>query len=229
MGFYDTVHVTSPLFVCSEGHDMRGEQFQTKDLGETMGHATIGTKLELDLGDWNAPVASLFTGTIDIYTSCRQCPAFVQAKTWNVLDAWVEFEVTIAADVVTNVWRRSPSTAEWIASKPTTPYMADAYGPMPHAEAQEAHIEALRGYRVDLATEDKTAAELGLHYRCKRCCKRTSCPIWCGKCTITHPLYPRFIFWAAAIDPFYAALGEEWREYFGRWPKDDVCTARRPA
>jgi hypothetical protein len=32
MGLYDTVKVSDPRFVCSEGHDLSDEEFQTKDL-----------------------------------------------------------------------------------------------------------------------------------------------------------------------------------------------------
>ena len=49
MGLFDTVTVRDPRFVCSEGHDLSDEEFQTKDLGCTMGSATIGFAAIVDM------------------------------------------------------------------------------------------------------------------------------------------------------------------------------------
>lgn len=41
MGLFDYVTVRGPSFVCSEGHDLSGEEFQTKDFGCEMGQVFI--------------------------------------------------------------------------------------------------------------------------------------------------------------------------------------------
>ena len=56
MGLFDYVYVDDPAFVCSEGHDLNGREFQTKDLGCTMGHAKVsGGGIVLTDGGYGDP------------------------------------------------------------------------------------------------------------------------------------------------------------------------------
>ncbi len=135
MGLFDYVSVNDPRFVCSEGHDMRGEQFQTKDLGCTMGDASIGASLIVRDGGWGDTLPQPFTGEIEIYTDCPMCPAFVQAETFNVHPVGVEFTVVVECDAVVRITRTSPTSAEQIAEAPTLRYMPNCRGPMSHEDA----------------------------------------------------------------------------------------------
>ncbi len=139
MGCFDYVEVDREEFKCSEGHVLEGAEFQTKDLGCTMGHWIIGETLTGEDGGWGEDTPRPFTGTVDIYASCEECPAFIQAKTFNLCDHWVEFRVEIVEDIVRKVTRTSPPTSEWIETEPKEKWMAGCLGPMPHAEAEEIH------------------------------------------------------------------------------------------
>lgn len=154
MGLYDDLTCEDPRFVCSEGHSLASAEFQTKDLGCTMGHATIDASGEFFYrpGEWGDPEVGTM---IEIYTDCRQCPAFVQADTGNLIDVWVQFDIELAdlaeksnPDVYTgrvvSVARVSEPTAEWLATTPLKPYMQGCAGPMPWAEAQAAHMDHFR-------------------------------------------------------------------------------------
>lgn len=139
MGLFDRLTCIGPEFRCSEGHDLADEEFQTKDLGCTMGYGTIdGGRLTFEDGGWGDPLASPISATIDVYCSCAKCPAFVQAGTGNLVAHWVAFDVAIVDDVVASVTRTSPSCPEWLASEPALEYMAE--GPMGHAEAERLHV-----------------------------------------------------------------------------------------
>lgn len=145
MGLFDRVTVERPEFVCSEGHPLHGELFQTKGLGCTMGHWTLGETLSGEDGGYGEKPRRPFLGTISVYASCRQCPAFVQARTGNFCDCPVEFDVEIVDDVVRKVTRTSQSTAEWLREEPTRPWMAGCRGPMPWTDAHALHMAALAG------------------------------------------------------------------------------------
>ncbi len=143
MGLFDEVLCDDPRICCSEGHDLRLELLQTKDLGESMGRWTIYEgKLDGEGGGYGS-VERPFLGRIRIYTSCRQCPAFVQAGTSNLCDCPVAFSVEFIDDHVRDIRRVSPSTAEWLKSEPAETWMVGCLGPMPWAEAQELHVANL--------------------------------------------------------------------------------------
>lgn len=144
MGLFDYVTVDHPSFVCSEGHDLRGAEFQTKDLGETMGHAYVGSWIDFIHGGWGPDQVGSITGEIEVYCSCHQCPVYIQARTGNLMDIWCEFTVEIVEDIVRSVKRTSESTADWLASIPNLKYMEGAEGPMAFAEASVKRREALR-------------------------------------------------------------------------------------
>ncbi len=141
MGLFDYLNVQGADFVCSEGHDLSVEEFQTKDLGSTMGSAFIDEeRITITPGDWGEPPKMPFLGRMHIYTTCSKCPAFVQATTQNLCATWVEFEVTIVDDKIRSVTRISPTTAEYLETEPKKPYMVDCLGPMPYEEAYRIHL-----------------------------------------------------------------------------------------
>lgn len=182
MGLFDYVYCHGPEFVCSEGHDLSGEEFQTKDLGCTMGSAKIGGGwFSHRDGGWGDSPPKPMRGEVEIYCSCPLCPVFVQAETFNIVSATVEFSVVIENDRVTSVRRISPSTAEFIEKEPSERYMGGCRGPMSladaksrrdaskffpwdpapavskeAAEAQRAHRESLEAHRKRWAKKQKT-------------------------------------------------------------------------
>jgi hypothetical protein len=131
MGDYDNIRVVGEWCRCSEGHDLRGELLQTKDLGCTMGDWIIDDHLHGEPGQWGDPVEQPVTGTLSAYTFCRECPAFVQLGTWNILSPWVEFELELDAGRLIAARRISEPSAEWIASERA----AGSLGPMTEAQA----------------------------------------------------------------------------------------------
>lgn len=141
MGLFDYVSCDHPAFVCSEGHDLRDEEFQTKDLGCTMGSASIGNGIDIRDGGWGETQPRPFTGTIEVYTDCKKCPAFVQNETFNMHPVSVEFDVQIVADDVVSIKRTSAATAEQLAQAPRLDYMPDCRGPMKYEDAYRRHID----------------------------------------------------------------------------------------
>ena len=142
MGMYDTVIVGDGFF-CSAGHDLSNQDFQTKDLGETMGTWHLGKYLSGTPGGYGDPVDEKgFTGLISIYTSCTDCPAFVQGSTFNVIDHSVEFEVQLVAGCPVSIKMVSESVDAFIRNTPRQPWMRNAYlGPMPHRKAREISMK----------------------------------------------------------------------------------------
>lgn len=141
MGLFDYVSVTGDVYRCSEGHDLCDEEFQTKDLGCTMGDASIGSHIDIRDGGWGDTQPRPFSGTIEIYAECRRCPAFVQAETFNTHPVSVDFSVEILDDEVKKVTRTSKTSAEQIAEAPTLEYMPNCRGPMSHADAKRRLID----------------------------------------------------------------------------------------
>lgn len=132
MGNYDLIETTCEWCRCSEGHDLRPELLQTYDLGRTMGNWTLDDdELRGEPGTWGEPVDLPLTGMLSVYTFCRECPALLQPETWNVLQAWVEWEIDLEANRVVAVRRISETTAAWIERERAE----GAIGPMPLAEA----------------------------------------------------------------------------------------------
>lgn len=151
MGLFDTIKIDDdPRFVCSEGHLLYGEEFQTKDLGCTMGHAFIDvvghdvSRMRFYDGGYGDPVQQPLLGRFDIYCNCRQCPAFVQAKTANVCPVTVDFEVEVVDDVVRAVKRISATTAHFLENEPKQKYMAGCEGPMTYEAAVARSVEIRR-------------------------------------------------------------------------------------
>lgn len=144
MGLFDRILVRDPRMVCSEGHSMSDDEFQTYDLGRTNGDAeVVDGRLSFQDGGNGRPVAMPFTGRLTVYTDCEQCPAFVQTGTLNLHMAWVEFEIDLQDGVVTDIRRISQSTAEWLAEVPSLPYMKGAMGPMSVYDAAMVRLSAV--------------------------------------------------------------------------------------
>lgn len=159
MGLFDRLTCQDPRFVCSEGHHLGAEEFQTKDLGCTMGHATIDVAdlFVFEPAMWGEPEVGTM---IAIYADCTQCPAFVQAGTGNLCAAWVEFAVELAeigrkgdhyTARVNHVRRTSEPTAEWLRTEPAKPWMKGCLGPMSWDQAQSAHMDHYVRSRVVVA------------------------------------------------------------------------------
>lgn len=138
MGMFDYVQCSGPEFVCSEGHRLDDEEFQTKDLGNGLDRWNIDGVLDGPDGGsgYGYPVDRPFSGKLNVYCSCSKCPAFVCYDTYNLWSCWVELEVIIKADKVTSVTRVSDSTDVWLNSSD----VKYCWGPMPHAEARRMHV-----------------------------------------------------------------------------------------
>lgn len=141
MGLFDYVHCDHPVFVCSDGHDLRDEEFQTKDLGCTMGSASIGERISIHDGGYGDTQPAPFSGSIQIYADCHSCPAFVQDVTFNLHPVCVEFLVEISGDVVTKITRTSASSAEQVAAAPLLEYMPNCRGPMSYEDARKRGVD----------------------------------------------------------------------------------------
>lgn len=134
MGDFDTVTVRGAPYVCAAGHDMTGDTLQTKDLGCTVGHVEIGdvgSRVMMRPGSWSEPLLPGFTGTIQVYMECRQCPALVHLPTGNVLQMWFEVEIEIVDDIVQRIARISTPNDEQIADYREHFGANQIEGPMP--------------------------------------------------------------------------------------------------
>jgi hypothetical protein len=94
-----------------------GADWQTKDLGCTLGSWTLDARLDGAPGSEGEPIELPFTGRIAICTDCIRCPALFDELDGggNVIVPWVEFEVDLADSVVRRAERVSESTAEHLA------------------------------------------------------------------------------------------------------------------
>lgn len=140
MGLFEWVFVDDERFVCSERHALSGSEFQSKDFGCRMGYVNIDHGvMTLTDGGCSLGTPEPDAPTVLVYTSCRQCPAFVQRGTGNLVDCSVEFELILEGSAVMGVKRTSLPTAEWLATEPTNEWMAGCEGPMPWQDAQDLH------------------------------------------------------------------------------------------
>lgn len=143
MGLYDTVHAHGPEFVCDQGHAIG--DMQTKDLGQTMGVATIEDgRIAFRDGGWGGAPTEPITETIRIYGDCGECPAFVQPKTGNLVTLWVEFKIVLVEGRIVWLKRISETRDEFLARVPNEPYMKGCLGPMTHEEAAKVRDEVWR-------------------------------------------------------------------------------------
>ena len=140
MGLFDSIYADGPEFVCPEGHSLADVEFQTKCLGQTMGHWTIGGgRLDgKDGGYGDAPVRP-FSGLIWMGAECAKCPAFVQAKTLNLVPFSVCFRVRVHSDEVVEIVSTGETLAAFLAREPTERFMVGCYGPMPYDRAMRIH------------------------------------------------------------------------------------------
>lgn len=122
---FDRIKIYDDGYRCSEGHDLRGEEFQTKGL-------------DCDLSDFAISRGRLqgklaFTGELFIYTSCSQCPAFVQPESAVVVECWVEFKIDLVESGVRSIELVSTPSAAWAASE----MRGGQRGPMTVAAAED--------------------------------------------------------------------------------------------
>jgi hypothetical protein len=145
MGLFDYVVVDDPNFICSEGHDLRVEEFQSKDFGCTMGTVSIvlDGMVRIENGGFGGDLDYPLNGHFYIYAGCTRCPAFVQVDTYNLIAHMVEFKITVIDGMCVRIERHSPSTKEWIENEPKQQYMENCIGPMPWKEAYALHIDHL--------------------------------------------------------------------------------------
>lgn len=163
MGLYDTLVIDDERCVCSEGHGLSDVEFQTKDLGETMGHWTIsGGRVFGQAGGWGVEPDVPLNEKLEVYTSCPKCPAFVQAGTGNLVDCPVDFEIEIRDNVVQSMKRVSPDTAEFVRTTPVQPWMQGCAGPMAYelafAVSTDFHLVSMRWSPEEAATAPIQAA-----------------------------------------------------------------------
>lgn len=92
MGMFDYVRIDDDWCRCSEGHDLRDREFQTKDLDNDL--ETFVVK------DGQLRGRPKFTGELFVYTTCPECH-----------DCWIEFQVDVADGQVTSTELVSPTTA----------------------------------------------------------------------------------------------------------------------
>lgn len=141
MGMFDYVRVRDPRFVCSEGHDLGGEEFQTKDFGCTMGYVGIADdRVNLENGGYGDSPKRPLLGRFDVGCRCAKCPAFVQFGTGNAIACGVNFDVEIIDDAIRSIKRTSPSAAEFVRDQPLLRHMKRCEGPMSYADAIYLHV-----------------------------------------------------------------------------------------
>ena len=146
MGLFDEVRLLRKEAVCSQGHDLTGTVFQTKDLGQTMGQFTISTTISgKDGGYGYLDKSKPFLGRICIYGSCEECPALIQDKTFNLIPTCVEFEIDIVYGKVKKVVRTSKNTTEQLIEEKNQSYMKNCIGPVSYQEAVKIQRKK-RGY-----------------------------------------------------------------------------------
>lgn len=154
MGMFDRYVVSGTEFVCSEGHDLSGEEFQGKDLDCSLAtHAILDGTLSVSDGQ----ELPRWTTTIFVGATCSQCPAYVQAVTANICPAGsCDFAVTVEGKTgrVLAIERDGESTADFIAAAPTRGYLRGAIGPLPHDVAVEL-AGSIRSARCTACDSDR--------------------------------------------------------------------------
>ena len=129
-----TSYVVESTSCAQEGHSLSGKPLQTYDLGSTMGDWVLAGGLSGAPGDYGEPPKLPFTGTISVATFCPSCPVFVDPRTGNVIQLFVDFEVTIECGLVRDVRRTSEPAHEWLVSRTDKPE-GTLLGPMTLADA----------------------------------------------------------------------------------------------
>jgi hypothetical protein len=143
VGLFDTVRVDE-RFTCSEGHDLTGEEWQSKDFGETDGDVIIAEDtVTLKPGEWGDSPMRPLLGRFAIYTTCKKCPAFVQRETGNMIGHWVEYVLEIVDDRIRAIKLVSDTAKEFAEKIRKLSWMKDAYGPMTYEEAEALHSKIL--------------------------------------------------------------------------------------
>lgn len=148
MGMFDRYLCSGPAFVCSEGHDLSDEEFQGKSLSCTMAYHSIDVdRLTIGAGYYGETEdLPRYTTTIFVGATCKRCPAFLQAGTFNMIDTTCDFAVTVEGKTgkVLAIERCSETTAEFLRVMPSKKWMVGALGPMPYDEAYRIRVDGLR-------------------------------------------------------------------------------------
>ena len=153
MGMFDYFQCSGPEFVCSEGHDLSGEEFQGKYMDCTLATHSIADSV-LSLGD--EQTLPRWTTTIFVGASCSRCPVYVQAVTANTCHAAdCRFAVTVEGKTgrILAIERCGESTAEFLAAAPTREYLRGAIGPLPSDVAEELAMR-IRSARCTACNSD---------------------------------------------------------------------------
>jgi hypothetical protein len=104
MGMYDTVYIHDNRMKCKNGHDMSGQDFQTKDLTNTLSTWVLKKgrlKLEQHNDEVWEPVAK--SGVIRVYTTCDNCDRTRDNNGVLELNNWAQFFITIKDGAVVNI------------------------------------------------------------------------------------------------------------------------------
>lgn len=97
MGLYDTIRYNGSRSKCANGHDLSSEDFQTKDLGCTLGYWSLTDEnIEGEDGGYGELPALPVTGVVYFYTSCSEC---------SEGSDWVEFEAELRDGKVLSISR----------------------------------------------------------------------------------------------------------------------------
>lgn len=154
MGMFDYYVVAGPEFVCSEGHDLAGEEFQGKGMDCTLATHTIADGA-LSLG--RGQELPRWTTTIFVGAWCSRCPVYVQAVTANQCHAGsCDFAVTVEGKTgrILAIERCSESTAEFLAAAPSREYLRGAIGPLPSDVAEDL-ARRIRSARCTACESDR--------------------------------------------------------------------------
>lgn len=108
MGMFDTVYIHDNRMKCKNGHDLSGQDFQTKCLTNSLAAWVIKNGfLKLEKWPWHDNVwePTPKTGTISVYTTCDNCEEFRDNNGVRELNNWAEFLITIKDGTVVKIDR----------------------------------------------------------------------------------------------------------------------------
>ncbi len=161
MGMFDYIRCIGPEFVCSRGHSLADEEFQTKDFSCELAWHKIENGV-LSFYDGAVTLDPAFNevgqhgiygqrpdaqrpylGYIFVYCSCHQCPSFVYGQVGSVASCWCEFKVRIVDNKVEMVERIAEDFDEFAQKQAGLP---DTTGPIPTEEAIKIASQRMRAW-----------------------------------------------------------------------------------
>ncbi len=156
MGMFDSLRCIGPQFVCSRGHSLADEEFQTKDFdcelawhlieNDTLTFYGAEAVRESEVskhGIFERHEHAPHLGNIFVYTSCHQCPCYVYGEVGTVVACWCEFKVRLVDNKVEAVERTAEDYDEFARRQAELPDLA---GPIPLAEAIEISSQRMRAW-----------------------------------------------------------------------------------